>query len=152
MYHQAISEGGIAAIVTTGERQGVTSPPGNPADTVSKAALRVLTAQLAHALRQAGAPISAHLFVPSTCTALVGRRVPGKPAAALTSAQTIDPFIGRMGRGDGYPLCPDNDVGETRDRWRTERSAGDVIENGPARSRWHSGFAGTRAAFERSGW
>ncbi|MEL6265222.1 MAG: short-chain dehydrogenase, partial [Pseudomonadota bacterium] len=126
-------------------------PQGNPADTVSKAALRVLTAQLAHALRQSVAPISAHLFVPSTCTALVARRVPGKPAAALTSAQTIDPFIGRMGRGDGYPLCPDNDVGETRDRRRTERSAGDVIENRPALPLWHPGFAETFAAFARPG-
>ena len=140
-----------ASIINTGSKQGITTPPGNPAYNISKAAVRILSEQLAHELRKAEAPISAHLFVPGfTYTGMIARSIPQKPASAWTSEQTVDYFIARMAKGDFYILCPDNDVDETRDRRRVEWSARDVIDNRPALSRWHPDFAESFAAFERS--
>ncbi len=140
-----------AVVINTGSKQGITTPPGNPAYNISKAAVRILSEQLAHELRKADAPISAHLFVPGfTYTGMVARSIPEKPDSAWTSEQTVDYFIERMAKGDFYILCPDNDVDETRDQRRVEWSARDVIENRPALSRWHPEFAKAFAAFERS--
>lgn len=140
-----------AVIVNTGSKQGITTPPGNPAYNASKALVRVLTEQLAHELRKAEAPISAHLFVPGfTYTGMIARAIPEKPASAWTSEQTVDYFIGRMAKGDFYILCPDNDVDEARDRRRVAWSVGDVLENRPALSRWHPDYADAFAAFEKS--
>jgi len=141
-----------AVVVNTGSKQGITTPPGNPAYNVSKAAVRILTEQLAHELRQAEAPISAHLFVPGfTYTGMIQRVMPEKPASAWTSEQTVDWFLERMAAGDFYILVPDNDVDRTRDGRRVEWSARDVIENRPALSRWHPDFAEAFAAFEKDG-
>ncbi len=140
-----------AVIINTGSKQGITTPPGNPAYNISKAAVRILSEQLAHELRKAEAPISAHLFVPGfTYTGMISRSIPEKPASAWTSEQTVDYFIGRLAKGDFYILCPDNDVDETRDRRRVEWSMRDVIENRPALSRWHPEFADAFAEFEKS--
>ncbi|MGI9525470.1 MAG: SDR family NAD(P)-dependent oxidoreductase [Hyphomicrobiaceae bacterium] len=140
-----------AVVINTGSKQGITTPPGNPAYNISKAAVRVLSEQLAHELRRSGVPISAHLFVPGfTYTGMIARSIPDKPASAWTSEQTVDYFIERMTRGDFYILCPDNDVDESRDRRRVEWSARDVIENRPALSRWHPEFTEAFAEFERS--
>ncbi|MEM1198723.1 MAG: SDR family NAD(P)-dependent oxidoreductase [Pseudomonadota bacterium] len=141
-----------AVVINTGSKQGITTPPGNPAYNISKAAVRVLTEQLAHEMRKAEAPISAHLFVPGfTYTGMIAARIPEKPASAWTSEQTVDYFIDRMSKGDFYILCPDNDVDETRDRRRVAWAAGDVLENRPALSRWHPDYADAFSAFESSG-
>ena len=138
-----------AVVVNTGSKQGITTPPGNPGYNVSKAAVKVLSEQLAHELREANAPISVHLFVPGfTYTGMIQRFMPEKPAAAWTSEETVDYFIDRMAQGDFYILCPDNDVNEERDRRRAAWSLGDVIENRPALSRWHPDFADAFAKFE----
>ncbi len=138
-----------AVVVNTGSKQGITTPPGNSGYNVSKAAVRVLTEQLAHELRESGAPISAHLFVPGfTYTGMIASFIPQKPAAAWSSEQTVDYFIARMSQGDFYILCPDNDVDETRDCRRVEWAARDVSENRPALSRWHPDYADAFAAFE----
>ncbi|MEM9138318.1 MAG: SDR family oxidoreductase [Pseudomonadota bacterium] len=141
-----------AVVVNTGSKQGITTPPGNPAYNISKAAVRILTEQLAHELQKAGAPISAHLFVPGfTYTGMIAAVMPEKPPSAWTSEQTVDYFLARMAAGDFYILCPDNDVDEARDRKRVAWSAHDVIENRPALSRWHPDYAETFAAFEKPG-
>ncbi len=141
-----------AVVINTGSKQGITTPPGNPAYNISKAAVRVLTEQLAHEMRKAEAPISAHLFVPGfTYTGMIAARIPEKPASAWTSEQTVDYFIDRMSKGDFYILCPDNDVDEVRDRRRVEWAARDVLENRPALSRWHPDYAEAFSAFETSG-
>ncbi|MEM8646304.1 MAG: SDR family NAD(P)-dependent oxidoreductase [Pseudomonadota bacterium] len=141
-----------AVVINTGSKQGITTPPGNPAYNISKAAVRVLTEQLAHEMRKAEAPISAHLFVPGfTYTGMIAARIPEKPASAWTSEQTVDYFIDRMSKGDFYILCPDNDVDETRDRRRVAWAAGDVLENRPALSRWHPDYVDAFSAFESSG-
>ena len=55
-------------IVTTGSKQGITTPPGNLAYNVAKAGLKVITEGLQHELRAAAEGgeilIEAHLFVP----------------------------------------------------------------------------------------
>ncbi|MEM8686726.1 MAG: SDR family NAD(P)-dependent oxidoreductase [Pseudomonadota bacterium] len=141
-----------AVVINTGSKQGITTPPGNPAYNISKAAVRVLTEQLAHEMRKAEAPISAHLFVPGfTYTGMIAARIPEKPASAWTSEQTVDYFIDHMRKGDFYILCPDNDVDETRDRRRVEWAARDVLENRPALSRWHPDYADAFSDFEASG-
>ena len=138
-----------AVIVNTGSKQGITTPPGNPGYNVSKAAVRVLTEQVAHELREAGAPISAHLFVPGfTYTGMIASFIPEKPPAAWTSEETVDYFIASMSEGNFYILCPDNDVDEELDRRRVAWAVGDIIENRPALSRWHPDFKESFAAFE----
>ncbi|WP_170449594.1 SDR family NAD(P)-dependent oxidoreductase [Ruegeria arenilitoris] len=139
-----------AVVINTGSKQGITSPPGNPGYNVSKAAVKTLTEQLAHELREAGAPITAHLFVPGfTYTGMVASFLPEKPAAAWTSEQTVDYFLDRMAQGDFYILCPDNDVDAERDRRRIQWAAEDIIHNRPALSRWHPHYAEAFAKFEK---
>ncbi len=141
-----------AVVINTGSKQGITTPPGNPGYNVSKAAVKVLTEQLAHELREAGAPISSHLFVPGfTYTGMIAAFMPEKPAAAWTSEETVDYFIARMAEGDFYILCPDNDVDSTRDRRRAEWAMGDIAQIRPALSRWHPDYKDAFAAFESEG-
>lgn len=139
-----------AVVINTGSKQGITTPPGNPGYNVSKAGVKVLSEALAHDLREAGAPISVHLFVPGFAyTGMIAAFIPEKPASAWTSEQTVDHFIGRMTAGDFYILCPDNDVTPERDRRRVEWALGDIIENRPALSRWHPDFATAFAEHEK---
>ncbi|MEX0308074.1 MAG: SDR family NAD(P)-dependent oxidoreductase [Ruegeria sp.] len=138
-------------VINTGSKQGITTPPGNPAYNVSKAGVKVLTEMLAHDLREANARISAHLFVPGfTYTGMVARHIPEKPTSAWTSDQTVDHLIDRMSAGDFYILCPDNDVTPERDRLRIEWALGDILQNRPALSRWHPDFADAFAKHEQS--
>ena len=111
--------------------------------------MKVLTEALAHELREAGAPISAHLFVPGfTYTGMIAAHIPEKPASAWTSEQTVDHLIERMAAGDFYILCPDNDVTPERDRRRVEWALGDIVESRPALSRWHKDYADAFAEHE----
>jgi NAD(P)-dependent dehydrogenase (short-subunit alcohol dehydrogenase family) len=138
-----------AVVINTGSKQGITTPPGNPAYNTSKAAVKVMTEMLAHDLRQAKAEITAHLFVPGfTYTGMIQKFMPEKPAAAWTSEETIDYLLKRMSAGDFYILCPDNDVSEKRDSKRVEWAVGDIINNRPALSRWHPDYADAFAAHE----
>ena len=140
-----------AVVINTGSKQGITTPPGNPAYNTSKAAVKVMTEMLAHDLRQAEVDITAHLFVPGfTYTGMIAKFMPEKPAAAWTSEEAIDYMLKRMSDGDFYILCPDNDVSEERDRKRIEWAVGDIINNRPALSRWHPDFADAFAAHEAS--
>jgi len=141
-----------AVVINTGSKQGITTPPGNPGYNVSKAAVKVLSEQMAHELREAGAPISVHLFVPGfTYTGMVAAFLPEKPAGAWTSEQTVDHFMERMAQGEFYILCPDNDVDQTRDSRRIAWNLDDVIQNRPALSRWHPDYADAFTDFEKTG-
>jgi hypothetical protein len=55
-------------------------------------------------------------------------------------------LVTAMNNGDFYILCPDNDVKREVDERRILWSAGDIVENRPALSRWHPGY---RQAFDR---
>ncbi|MEM8801453.1 MAG: SDR family oxidoreductase [Pseudomonadota bacterium] len=145
-----IARGRPGAIVNTGSKQGITTPPGNPAYNVSKAGLKAFTEALSHELRNTeGAQITAHLLVPGFVhTPLVG--LPEKPPAAWTAEQTAEFFFESLNRGDFYILCPDNDVPREMDEKRIAWAAGDIIENRPALSRWHPDYADAFARFMAS--
>lgn len=140
-----------AVVINTGSKQGITTPPGNPGYNISKAGVKILTEMLTHELREADAPISAHLFVPGfTYTGMVAAHRPEKPPAAWTSEQAVEHLFARMAEGDFYVLCPDNEVTPERDRRRIAWAAGDIIENRPPLSRWRPDFAEAFVAFEKS--
>ena len=131
--------GAPAAIVNTGSKQGITTPPGDTAYNVSKAGVKVVTEALAHELRNLpGCQASAHLLIPGfTFTGFTRVRTSEKPAGAWTAEQVIDFLLPRMARGDFYILCPDNEVTRETDEKRIEWAARDIIDNRPPLSRWH---------------
>ncbi|MEM1428392.1 MAG: SDR family NAD(P)-dependent oxidoreductase [Pseudomonadota bacterium] len=141
-----IARGRPGAIVNTGSKQGITTPPGNPAYNVSKAGLKAFTEALAHELRNTeGAQLTAHLLIPGFVhTGMIGAAE--KPPAAWTAEQTVAFFLESLGRGDFYILCPDNDVPRPLDEKRIAWAVGDILHNRPALSRWHPDYAEAFAA------
>lgn len=144
-----IERGRPGLIINTGSKQGITTPPGDPAYNVAKAGVKTFTEALQHELRNAaGGRISAHLFIPGfVFTGLTARGRTEKPAGAWTPEQTVDFMIERVAAGDFYILCPDNDVPRKLDERRILWAAGDIVENRPALSRWHPDYAEAFAAF-----
>ena len=137
------------AIINTGSKQGITCPPGDTAYNVTKAGVKVLTEGLAHSLRNIeGCQVTAHLLVPgSTFTGMTARGRSEKPPGSWTPEQVIDILVERMGDGDFYIICPDNDVTTDIDNRRILWAAEDMIRNRPALSRWHPNYADEFAAF-----
>ena len=99
-------------VINTGSKQGITTPPGDPAYNVSKAGVKVFTEALAHDLRNtANCRIGVHLLIPGfVFTALTANGRAEKPAAAWTPERTVEFMVERLEAGDFYILCPDNDV------------------------------------------
>lgn len=144
-----IAQGTDAAIVNTGSKQGITTPPGDTAYNVSKAGVKVLTEGLQHVLRNTpDCKVTAHLLVPGwTHTGLTAREGGPKPEGAWTPEQVIDRLIEKSGQGDFYIVCPDNEVTSEVDRKRILWAAGDLAENRPPLSRWHPDYADAFKAF-----
>src|ERR1700747_523340 len=144
-----IAHGEPGLIINTGSKQGITTPPGDPAYNVSKAGVKVFTEALEHELRNTrGCRISAHLLIPGfVFTPLTANRRLEKPAGAWTPEETIAFMMTRLKAGDFYILCPDNDVTREIDERRILWAAGDIIENRPSLSRWHPEYAERFAAF-----
>lgn len=142
-----IAQGTPAAIVNTGSKQGITTPPGDTAYNVSKAGVKVLTEAVAHELRNIeGCRVTAHLLIPGfTFTGITGLRE--KPPATWTADQVVDFLLPAMARGDFYILCPDNEVTRAIDNKRIRWAAEDIIENRPALSRWHPDYTAAFATF-----
>jgi NAD(P)-dependent dehydrogenase (short-subunit alcohol dehydrogenase family) len=138
-----IAQGSPGLIINTGSKQGITTPPGDPAYNVSKAGVKVFTEALQHELRNIErCQLSAHLLIPGfvfTSLSAQGRNV--KPAAAWTAEQTVDFMLERLEHGDFYILCPDNEVTRETDEKRILWAAGDLVENRPPLSRWHPAYA-----------
>jgi len=135
-----ISVGKPAAIINTGSKQGITTPPGDTAYNVSKAAIKVLTEALAHDL--IGTPVTAHLLIPGfTDTKLTRREPDTAQPLAWTADQVADFMLGGLAAGDFYILCPDNQTTRETDERRMRWAADDIILNRPALSRWHPDFA-----------
>ncbi|GJD64099.1 SDR family NAD(P)-dependent oxidoreductase [Methylobacterium frigidaeris] len=134
-----IEAGEPGAVIVTGSKQGITTPPGNTPYNVSKAGVKVTTEALAHELRETGLPVTAHLLIPGfVYTGLTrARGATGKPAGAWTPEETVDFMLGKMAAGDFYILCPDNETTREMDEKRIRWAADDVIRNRPALSRWH---------------
>ncbi len=144
-----IARGKAGLIINTGSKQGITTPPGDPAYNVSKAGVKAFTEALQHELRNTkNCQITAHLLIPGfVFTGLTAKGRTEKPAAAWTPEQTVDFMIARLDAGDFYILCPDNDVPRALDEKRMLWAAGDIVENRPPLSRWHPDYADAFAKF-----
>lgn len=144
-----IEGGKPGAIIVTGSKQGITTPPGNAPYNVSKAGVKAVTEALAHELRnREGCHTTAHLLIPGfVYTGLTkARGVAEKPAGAWTPDETVAFLLDRLAAGDFYILCPDNETTRAQDAKRIAWASGDIVENRPALSRWHPDYA---EAFKR---
>jgi NAD(P)-dependent dehydrogenase (short-subunit alcohol dehydrogenase family) len=137
-----LAHGHPAMIVNTGSKQGITTPPGNPAYNVSKAGVKSYTQALAHELRNIpNAKVTAHLMIPGWVhTGMTANTGAPKPDGAWTADQAVAFMIDALGRGDFYILCPDNETRRQLDEKRMAWAVGDIIENRPALSRWHPDY------------
>ncbi len=135
-------------VVNTGSKQGITTPPGNAAYNASKAAVKVITEQLAHELRSTGSRLSAHLLIPGwTFTGMTASDPAAeKPEGAWHAVEVVDFMLKGLSAGDFYILCPDNETPRALDEKRMAWATGDIIEGRPALSRWHPDF---KDAFKR---
>jgi hypothetical protein len=138
-----IASGRPGLIINTGSKQGITTPPGDPAYNLSKAGVRVFTEALQHALRNMpGVHIDARLFIPGfVYTPLTAHGRAEKPAGAWTPEETVAFLFDAVERGDFYILCPDNETPRPTDEKRILWAAGDIVENRPPLSRWHPDHA-----------
>jgi NAD(P)-dependent dehydrogenase (short-subunit alcohol dehydrogenase family) len=139
-------------VINTGSKQGITTPPGDPAYNVSKAGVKAFTEALQHELRNTpDCRLTAHLLIPGfVFTDLTGRGRREKPPGAWTPEQTVDFMLQRLEAGDFYILCPDNDVPRALDERRILWAAGDIVENRPPLSRWHPDYARAFETFVKS--
>jgi NAD(P)-dependent dehydrogenase (short-subunit alcohol dehydrogenase family) len=147
-----IARGRPGLVINTGSKQGITTPPGDPAYNVSKAGLKAFTEALQHELRNTpDCRLSAHLLIPGfVFTNLAAHGRAEKPAGAWTPEQTVDFMMERLDAGDFYILCPDNDVPRSLDERRILWAAGDVVENRPPLSRWHPDYKQAFEAFSQN--
>lgn len=146
-----IERGRPGLVINTGSKQGITTPPGNPAYNVSKAGVKVFTEALQHELRNTpGCRLSAHLLIPGfVFTGMTAGGRTEKPAGAWAPGQTVDFMLERLEAGDFYILCPDNEVSRELDEKRILWAAADIVENRPPLSRWHPDYADAFADFVR---
>ncbi|NML75777.1 SDR family NAD(P)-dependent oxidoreductase [Rhizobium sp. S-51] len=144
-----IGHGEPALIINTGSKQGITTPPGDPAYNVSKAGVKAFTEALQHELRNTpDCRVTAHLMIPGfVFTALTANGRTEKPEGAWTPEKTVDFMLESIGRGDFYILCPDNEVNRATDEKRILWAAGDIVENRPPLSRWHPDYGGKFRAY-----
>lgn len=137
-----IASGAPGLIINTGSKQGITTPPGDPAYNVSKTGVKAFTEALQHELRNTDdCAVEAKLFIPGfVFTPLTAMGRTEKPEGAWTPAEVIDYLFTSIERGDFYILCPDNEVDRRTDEKRIAWAAGDIIENRPPLSRWHPDY------------
>jgi NAD(P)-dependent dehydrogenase (short-subunit alcohol dehydrogenase family) len=144
-----LQQGTPGLVINTGSKQGITTPPGDPAYNISKAGVKVMTEALAHEFRSTeGCQLTAHLLVPGfVFTELTAKGRTEKPDGAWTPEQTVSFMLERISAGDFYILCPDNEVTRALDEKRILWAAGDIVENRPPLSRWHKDYGAAFAAF-----
>ncbi len=144
-----ITRGRPGLVINTGSKQGITTPPGDPAYNVAKSGVKTFTEALEHELRNtANGRVSAHLLIPGfVYTGLTARGRTEKPEGAWTAEQTVDFMLTSLEAGDFYILCPDNDVPRPVDERRILWAAGDIVENRPPLSRWHPDYQEAFATF-----
>lgn len=147
-----IAQGSPGLIINTGSKQGITTPPGDPAYNVAKAGVKVFTEALQHELRsRKDCQVTAHLLIPGfVFTGLTAKGRTEKPEGAWTPEQAVEFMIARLEQGDFYILCPDNEVARGLDEKRIAWAAQDIIENRPPLSRWHPDYGERFAEFLKS--
>ena len=147
-----VARGRPATIIVTGSKQGITTPPGDPAYNTAKAGVKAFAEALAHEMRNSAPHVSVHLLIPGfVFTDLTRHDRTEKPSGAWTPEQTADFMMTSLERGDFYILCPDNDVDRATDEKRMAWAVGDIIENRPPLSRWHPDYGDAFAEFLKSG-
>jgi len=136
------AHGEPAMIINTGSKQGITTPPGNPAYNVAKAGVKAFTEALQHELRNIeGCRLEAHLLIPGfVFTPLTANGRDEKPKGAWTPKQTVAFMLKSLEAGDFYILCPDGEVDRATDEKRMMWAIGDIVENRPPLSRWHPDY------------
>lgn len=145
-----MSTGQAGLVINTGSKQGITTPPGDPAYNISKAGVKVFTEALQYHLRESASKVTAHLLVPGfVFTDLTRNGRTEQPAGAWTPEQTADFLIESLKNDDFYIICPDNDVSRAMDEKRMAWTMGDIIENRPPLSRWHKDWAGPFEKFSK---
>jgi NAD(P)-dependent dehydrogenase (short-subunit alcohol dehydrogenase family) len=138
-----IKGGRAGLIINTGSKQGITTPPGDPAYNISKAGVKVFTEALSHELRnRPNCKLTTHLLIPGfVFTGLTAKGRVDKPDGAWSAEQTVDFALQKIEAGDFYILCPDNEVQRSVDEKRILWAAGDIVENRPPLSRWVPSYA-----------
>ena len=81
---------------------------------------------------------------PTSPSAEVPPEVP-KPEGAWSATETVLYMLDKVRSGDFYIICPDNETRREVDQLRIMWSAGDIVEDRPALSRWHPDY---KALFE----
>lgn len=142
-----LNQGSPVAIVNLGSKEGITTPPGNVAYSVSKAGVKVLTEQLAHELRQIpDHQVTAHLLVPGYTWTPMNfpdadfTKPETKPEEPWSTEELMAYFGEELAKGTFYILAGDNEVTPELDRRRIQWAADDLIKNRPALSRWHPDY------------
>lgn len=153
-----LAQKSVCTVVTTGSKQGITTPPGNLAYNVAKAGVKIVTEGLQHELRgnedNAGR-VQAHLFVPGFVNTNLAynyfkelkgdafdpeKDVPWseeKPSGGgWMPGQTIDYLFDEIAAGSFYIICPDNDVTSEMDAKRIAWATGDILVRDVPLSRW----------------
>ena len=139
-------------IINTGSKQGITTPPGNPAYNVSKAGVKAFTEALQHELRNTPGARSARTADPRLRLHRADRARPHREAGRRLDAGADRRLHDRaLDAGDFYILCPDNDVPRALDERRMLWAVGDIVENRPPLSRWHPDYAEAFAEFVKGG-
>jgi NAD(P)-dependent dehydrogenase (short-subunit alcohol dehydrogenase family) len=138
-----IAHGKPGLILNTGSKQGINTPPGDPAYNIAKAGVKVFTEALQYHLRNLpSCKVEARLFIPGfVFTPLTASGRVEKPVGAWTPDQVVDFLFAASERDEFYILCPDNDVDRALDAKRILWAAGDIAENRPPLSRWHPDHA-----------
>lgn len=146
-----LRSGDAGLIVFTGSKQGITTPPGDPAYNVAKAGVKVFAEALAHELRgEDNVRVEVRLLIPGfVWTPLTAGGRSEKPDAAWTPEQTVAFMLDALDRDDFYILCPDGEVNRATDERRILWAAGDIVENRPPLSRWHPEWADAFKAWVR---
>lgn len=144
-----IATGRPGLVINTGSKQGITTPPGDPAYNVAKAGVKAYTEALQHTLRTTpDCHVEARLLIPGfVFTPLTARGRVDKPAGAWTPEQVVDFLFAALDRDDFYILCPDGEVDRATDEKRILWAAGDIVENRPPLSRWHPDWGAAFKAF-----
>mgnify|MGYP000898987898 CR=1 FL=1 len=140
-------------VIVTGSKQGITTPPGDPAYNIAKAGVKVFAEALQHELRsRPDCTVEARLLIPGfVFTSLTARGRTEKPAGAWTPEETIDFLFEKLAGPDFYVLCPDGETTRALDEKRMAWAIGDLIENRPPLSRWHPDHAEAFRAFVAKG-
>ena len=134
-----IERGRPGLVINTGSKQGITTPPGDPAYNVSKSGVKTFTEALAHELRNTeGHQLTAHLLIPGfVFTDLTRGSRTEKPTGAWTPEQQQS-FYFKAWNVIPHPL-PDNDVSRELDEKRMAWGLR-YHRKPPTSSRWYPDY------------